>query len=81
MTEFPGVALDKLQPKCANPSCENGLDLLGGGRFFRFQASDSANHHRVQHYWLCEHCAHLFTLVCNGHAEVVLKRRAKVSQD
>ncbi len=67
-----------LHAKCANPICPVAFDWFGGGRFFRFKNDFAANHHGVQHYWLCENCSHAFTLASQGQ-EVVLEPRAKVS--
>jgi hypothetical protein len=74
-----------LHPKCANPACPTAFHWLGGGKFFRFRprneaetrnakfADAPANLHGVRHYWLCEHCAHIFTLVYENESGVVLK--------
>ncbi len=72
-----------LQPKCANPACPTAFHWLGGGKFFRFRADQvSASNpatdspigvHGVQHYWLCERCSHVFTLVYEGGQGVVLR--------
>jgi hypothetical protein len=63
-----------LHPKCANPSCAASFDWLGGGRLFRFPrhirpahstGSDdtaAANPNPIGHFWLCEHCANIYTL-------------------
>jgi len=75
----------RLHPKCANPACPTAFHWLGGGRFFRFrfdQASASPSHpavdspagvHGVKHYWLCERCSHVHTLVYGEGNGVVLK--------
>jgi len=72
-------------PKCANPACSVAFRWLGGGKFFRFQDSpaqasvnaagpkSSSNMHRVKHFWLCEHCAHVFTMAYHEEHGVVLK--------
>jgi hypothetical protein len=78
--EVPGEPLSqKLHPKCANPACAAAFHWTTGGRFFRFRA-DSANStaehkegHGVKHYWLCERCSHIFTLVYDESHGVVLK--------
>jgi len=74
-----------LHPKCANPSCPTAFHWLGGGKFFRFRPSEAAegssgaasnspeNLHDVKHFWLCEHCAQVFTLVYEEEHGVVLK--------
>jgi hypothetical protein len=65
-----------LRPKCANPSCAASFEWLAGGKMFRFQRDSGeparpatpANHdgsHAVGHYWLCEHCASIYTLRFN----------------
>jgi hypothetical protein len=63
-----------LHPKCANPACVTTFDWLVGGKLFRFRrenkhapvvdgsTSDFDNSHHVAHFWLCERCAHIFTL-------------------
>jgi hypothetical protein len=73
-----------LQPKCANPACPTAFHWLGGGKFFRFrrdQEPASADiptnppptGHNVKHYWLCERCSHVFTLVYQEGYGVMLK--------
>ncbi|HXN30012.1 MAG TPA: hypothetical protein VN902_23025 [Candidatus Acidoferrales bacterium] len=74
-----------LHPKCANPACPTAFHWLGGGKFFRFRrdsAEANADHPTsqtgtavlgVRHYWLCEHCSHVFTLVYNESEGVMLK--------
>lgn len=82
----PGTALhENLHPKCANPACPTAFHWLEGGKFFRFrpdavvrdsghQGSDSPNNvHGVTHFWLCERCSHVFTLVCDGESGVIVK--------
>ena len=76
-----------LSPKCANPACPIGFHWLGGGKFFRFRAERSVgdsgsfvgdargNLHDVKHFWLCEHCSHVFSLVYEEKAGVLLKLR------
>jgi hypothetical protein len=65
----------KLHPKCANPACPTAFHWLGGGKFFRFRPNDGSatGHHGMQHYWLCEHCSHVFTLVYEEEQGVALK--------
>jgi hypothetical protein len=68
----------QLHPKCANPGCPVAFHWLGGGRFFRFRQNqlpeDSlANTHGVKHFWLCERCSHVYTLVYEGENGVVLR--------
>ncbi len=74
-----------LHPKCANPACPTAFHCLEGGKFFRFRADrESVNsgnptaespvgHHGVRHYWLCERCSHIFTLVYEESKGVMLK--------
>ena len=74
-----------LHPKCANPACSTAFHWTGGGKFFRFrpESHDGAQGnstfdsprgiHGVRHYWLCERCFHMFTLVYDGRWGVVLK--------
>lgn len=75
----------KQHPKCANPACPTAFHWTGGGKFYRFRpdpdpASGGApmddspgGGHGVRHYWLCEHCAVVFTLVYEDEYGVVLK--------
>jgi len=61
-----GIPLSqKLHPKCANPACAAAFHWLEGGKFFRFRPDNDSSPaaHDVQHYWLCEHCSHVLTLV------------------
>ncbi len=74
-----------LHPKCANPACPTPFHWTGDGKFFRFQsdpvsaggsnfpADSRSGIHGVKHYWLCERCAHVFTLVYAEECGVVLK--------
>jgi hypothetical protein len=81
-----GIALHQnLHPKCSNPACPTAFHWLEGGKFFRFSGGDSAlnpsssvtdlasNLHGVKHFWLCERCSHIFTLVYDAESGVVLK--------
>jgi hypothetical protein len=83
-----GVALHQnLHPKCANPACAIAFHWLEGGKFFRFRPDGAAidpnpsvtestgNAHGVKHFWLCEHCSHVFTLVYDAEHGVVLTLR------
>jgi hypothetical protein len=75
----------KLHPKCANPSCPTAFRWLAGGKFFRFRPDAAALHSKnmsapsllgipgVEHYWLCEHCSHVFTLAFEESEGVMLK--------
>jgi len=82
----PGVSLSqKLHPKCANPACPTAFRWLAGGKFFRFRPESVACHSKdkgspsllgisgVEHFWLCDRCSHLFTLVFEEREGVVLK--------
>jgi hypothetical protein len=86
--ETRGIPLyEKLHPKCANPVCPAAFHWLAGGKFFRFRREEvSSNknqskedsrtgHQGVKHYWLCESCLRLFTLVYEREQGVVLKPR------
>lgn len=81
-----GTALyQKHHPKCANPACPTAFHWTGGGKFFRFRpdppsqtggnaTTDSQGGiHGVRHYWLCERCSQMFTLVYDQGCGVVLK--------
>ncbi len=75
----------KQHPKCANPACPTGFHWTDGGKFFRFRpdpvpasgsdstVDSSGGIHGVRHYWLCERCSHVFTLVYEEEYGVVLK--------
>ncbi len=75
----------KLYPKCANPICPTAFHWFGGGKFFRFgpaqvstggsaPASDSSKGpQQVKHFWLCERCSCIFTLVYEEQFGVELK--------
>jgi hypothetical protein len=82
----PGEPLfQKLHPKCANPACPTAFRWLAGGKFFRFRPETVACHPKdkgapsllgisgVEHFWLCDRCSHLFTLVFEEDEGVVLK--------
>jgi len=73
-----GVPLyQTLDPKCANPACPTEFHWLAGGKFFRFQPDKDSGtgHHGVQHYWLCEHCSHVFTVIYEEEHGILLKFR------
>lgn len=67
---------------CANPACREPFRFLHSGRIFRFDI-----HHdgvgqdllwedygmNVEHFWLCENCAQLYTLE-RSTGEVRLRR-------
>ena len=75
----------KQHPKCANPACPTAFHWTGGGKFFRFRpdpvptngnyptADSPGGIHGVRHYWLCERCSHVFTLVYDEEYGVTLK--------
>jgi hypothetical protein len=75
----------KQHPKCANPVCPTAFHWTSGGKFFRFRPDPtSANEsnsqtdspggiHGMRHYWVCERCSHVFTLVYAEGCGVVLK--------
>lgn len=74
-----------LHPKCANPACPAAFRWTAGGKFFRFRpdppsqsggnatADTAGGTHGVRHYWLCEPCSRMFTLVYDQGCGVVLK--------
>ena len=73
------------QPKCANPACPTAFHWTGGGKFLRFRpdpisasrsnstADSPRGIHGVRHYWLCEQCSQVFTLVYEDGYGVILK--------
>jgi hypothetical protein len=72
-------------PKCANPLCPTAFHWTAGGTFFRFRPDASSvtgssttldpplGIHGVRHYWLCERCTHVFSLVHESAYGVALK--------
>jgi hypothetical protein len=74
-----------LHPKCANPACLVAFHWTGGGKLFRFRPDSSlpsgknsttdasAEIHGVRHYWLCERCSQMLTLVYDEQGDVILK--------
>ncbi|MFZ0213010.1 MAG: hypothetical protein WBE20_13425 [Candidatus Acidiferrales bacterium] len=76
---------ENLRPKCANPACANTFAWDKGGKFFRFRIDPNdavymstmsgapAGVHGVKHFWLCERCCHIFTLVYEEHSGVLLR--------
>jgi len=69
-------------PKCANPVCPTAFHWTGGGKFFRFRPeiadaqtrnADPEEAYAVKHYWLCERCSRLFTLVYEEEFGVAVK--------
>ena len=84
-SDIPGTPLfHKFHPKCANPACPTAFHWLGGGKFFRFRPDEagvvaergdgdaSGNLHGVRHFWLCERCSHVFTLLHDREHGIVL---------
>jgi hypothetical protein len=75
----------KQHPKCANPVCPTAFHWTGGGKFLRFRPDPASAWGRntvadpptgmdgAKHYWLCEHCSSVFTLVYDQECGVVLK--------
>lgn len=81
-----GAALfQNVRAKCANPACPAQFHWIGGGKFFRFHfdpdakneneltASSSGHLLNGKHFWLCERCSGIFTLVYEKDSGVVLK--------
>lgn len=81
-----GIQLyQKQHPKCANPACPTAFHWTGGGKFFRFRpdpvaagesnskADSPSGVNGVRHYWLCERCSRVFTLVYEEGSGVMLK--------
>jgi hypothetical protein len=74
-TEADEPLFGRLHPKCANPACPAAFHWLAGGRFYRFRPSDLAPVTKrrlaqeaevspaIRHYWLCEPCAQVYTLL------------------
>lgn len=74
----------KQHPKCANPACPTAFHWTAGGKFFRFRPDPTSQGesgstidppcgiHGVRHYWLCERCSQMFTLVYDEQCGVVL---------
>ena len=80
-----GISLDqKNYPKCANPACTATFQWLSGGKFFRFTpdparpaparpfTEQKGDGPKVKHFWLCECCCHIFTLVYDEPYGVLL---------
>lgn len=76
--------------KCANPACPVSFEWRNGGNFFRFRqpsgpATQNTAHkaptgiHGVKHYWLCQRCAHIFTLAYKENSGVVLRVRPELA--
>jgi hypothetical protein len=90
-----GAALfQNVRPKCANPACPTEFHQIGGGKFFRFRFDPDAKNQSdlaagwsghlsyVKHFWLCERCSSIFTLVYEKDSGVVLKLlRIKLATD
>ncbi len=78
-----GTALHE-NAKCANPACPVSFDWRKGGKFFRFREPSNvaaqknmnrgpAGVHGVRHFWLCERCSSIFTLVYEEQFGVEIK--------
>ncbi len=75
----------KQHPKCANPVCPTAFHWTGGSKFLRFRLDPASAWGRntiadpptgmdgAKHYWLCEHCSSVYTLVYDQECGVVLK--------
>ena len=74
-----------LHPKCANPTCVATFEWLAGGKLFRFHRNSETtpgnagsrrpvdNSHHVEHFWLCERCAHVYTLTYDPERDVSIR--------
>jgi len=83
VTETP--LCQNLHPKCANPACSTAFHWTAGGKFFRFRREQIPSSvcgpptgspvglQGVRHYWLCEGCSHVFTLVDQKESGVMLE--------
>ncbi len=55
--------------KCANPACLARFHYLHEGRIFKVEMgvvvsdSDKTRTRRIEHFWLCERCVQIFTVV------------------
>ena len=55
--------------KCANPACLARFHYLHEGRIFKVELSvvvsdnDKTRTRRIEHFWLCERCVQIFTVV------------------
>jgi hypothetical protein len=61
--------------KCANPACLARFHYLHEGRIFNIETgaasaqSNGSSIHKIEHFWLCERCAQILTIVLeNGVA-------------
>ena len=75
----------KQHPKCANPVCPTAFHWTVGGKFLRFRPDPATAWERnttadpptgidgAKHYWLCENCSRVYTLVHDQERGVVLK--------
>jgi len=80
-----------LHPKCANPACSTVFHWTAGGKFFRFHREHlplsecstlkglPVGVHSVHHYWLCEGCSRVFTLVHRKESGIVLELTGEVA--
>jgi hypothetical protein len=83
VTETP--LCQNLHPKCANPACPTAFHWTAGGKFFRFRREQIPPNvcspskgspvglHGVHHYWLCESCSPVFTLMHHERTGVLLE--------
>ncbi len=69
--------------KCANPACSNRFQYLREGKLFQFEILPPEAHpglrliekipaRRVEHFWLCSHCAPRMTLALQEQRNVVV---------
>ena len=55
--------------KCANPKCSARFRYLRQGRIFNLEVKQFSPNgcgeasHRVEHFWLCDHCAAIMEVV------------------
>jgi hypothetical protein len=58
--------------KCANPACSERFRYLRQGRIFNLEVrvassrSDKEDSHKVEYFWLCDHCAAAMEVVCEN---------------
>jgi hypothetical protein len=68
--------------KCANRDCGAPFRYFRDGRLFAFELSgrrpseaekSTADHHSVEHFWLCGQCASTLTLILEPNRGVVAR--------
>lgn len=61
--------------KCVNIACSARFLYLHSGKLFKLETSNPQAHRRTEHFWLCERCAQVLTVVVENGIVTTRPRR------